>query len=46
MLQMARLQESAHRRYLQAIKTLAQVQKLRVPSRLQVNIGGRHAHVS
>jgi hypothetical protein len=46
MLQMVRLQESAHRRYLQAIKTLAQVQKLRRPSRLQVNIGGQHAHVS
>lgn len=46
MLQMARLQESAHRRYLQAIKTLAQVQRLRGPSRLQVNIGGQHAHVS
>jgi hypothetical protein len=46
MLQMVRLQESAHRRYLQAIKTLAQVQKLRGPSRLQVNIGGQHAHVS
>ena len=36
-LQMVRLQESAHRRYLQAIKTLAQIQKLRDPSRLQVN---------
>ena len=46
MLQMVHLQESAHRRYLQAIKTLAQVQKLRGPSRLQVNIGGQHAHVS
>ena len=46
MLQMARLQESAHRRYLQAIKTLAQVQRLRGPSRLQVNIGGRHVDVS
>ncbi len=46
MLQMARLQESAHCRYLQAIRTLAQVQKLRGPSRLQVNIGGQHAHVS
>ena len=46
MLQMARLQESAQRRYLQAIKTLAQVQRLRGPSRLQVNIGGQHAHVS
>jgi hypothetical protein len=46
MLQMVRLQESAHRRYLQAIKTLAQVQRLRGPGRLQVNIGGQHAHVS
>jgi len=46
MLQMVRLQESAHRRYLQAIKTLAQVQKLRGPSRLQVNIGGQHVNVS
>jgi hypothetical protein len=46
MLQMARLQESAHRRYLQAVKTLAQVQKLRGPSRLQVNIGGQHVNVS
>ena len=45
-LQMARLQESANRRYLQAIKTLAQVQRLRGPSTLQVNIGGQHAHVS
>jgi len=46
MLQMVRLQESAHRRYLQAIKTLAHVQKLRGPSRLQVNIGGQHVNVS
>ncbi len=46
MLQMARLQESAHRRYLQAIKTLAQVQRLRGPARLQVNIGGQHVNVS
>lgn len=46
MLQMVRLQESAHRRYLQAIKTLAQVQKLRGPQRLQVNIGGQHVNVS
>lgn len=46
MLGMVRLQESAHRRYLQAVKTLAQVQRLRGLSRLQVNIGGRHAHVS
>jgi hypothetical protein len=46
MLQMARLQESAHRRYLQAIKTLAQVQRLRGPARFQVNIGGQHVNVS
>ena len=45
-LQMARLQESTHRRYLQAIKTLAQVQRLRGPSSLQVNIGGQHLNVS
>jgi hypothetical protein len=46
LLQMARLQESAHRRYLQAIKTLSQVQKLRGPSHLQMNIGGQHVNVS
>jgi hypothetical protein len=45
-LQMARLQESAHRRYLAAIKTLAQVQKLQGPSRVQVNIGGNQTNVS
>jgi len=45
-LQMVKLQESANRRYLQAIKTLAQVQRLRRPSRLQVNIGGRHVNVA
>ena len=45
-LQMARLQESAHRRYLAAIKTLAQVQKLQGPSRVQVNIGGKQINVS
>jgi hypothetical protein len=46
MLQMVRLQESAHRRFLAAIKTLAQVQRLQGPSRLQVNIGGQHVNVS
>ncbi len=46
LLQMCRIQESAHRRYLAAIKTLAQVQRLRGPSRLQVNIGGQHVNVS
>jgi hypothetical protein len=45
-LQMARLQESAHRRYLAAIKTLAQVQKLQGPSRVQVNLGGNQINVS
>jgi hypothetical protein len=45
-LQMARLQESAHRRYLAAIKTLAQVQKLQGPSRVQVNIGGNQVNVA
>lgn len=45
-LQMARLQESAHRRYLAAIKTLVQVQKLQGPSRVQVNIGGNQINVS
>jgi hypothetical protein len=45
-LQMARLQESAHRRYLAAIKTLAQVQKLQGPSRVQVNIGGQQVNLS
>jgi len=45
-LQVARLQESAHRRYLAAIKTLAQVQKLQGPSRVQVNIGGKQINVS
>jgi hypothetical protein len=46
MLQMVRLQESAHRRYLAAIKTLAQVQKMRGPSRVQVNIGENQVNVS
>ena len=45
-LQMARLQESAHRRYLAAIKTLAQVQKLQGPSQGQLNIGGNQINVS
>jgi hypothetical protein len=45
-LQMARLQESCNRRYLGAIKTLAQVQKLQGPSRVQVNIGGNQVNVS
>jgi hypothetical protein len=45
-LQMARLQESSHRRYLAAIKTLAQVQKLQGPSRVQVNIGANQINVS
>lgn len=45
-IQMARIQESSHRRYLAAIKTLAQVQKLQGPSRLQVNIGGNQVNVS
>ena len=41
LLQMAKLQESVNRRYLQAIKTLAQVRRLQGPNRsLQVNIGG------
>ena len=44
--QMARLQESTNRRYLGAIKTLAQVQKLQGPSRVQVNIGGNQVNVS
>jgi hypothetical protein len=46
MLQMARLLESAHRRYLAAIKTLAQVQKMRGTSRVQVNIGENQVNVS
>lgn len=46
MIQMVRLQESAHRRYLAAIKTLAQVQRLRGPGRLQVNIGENQVNVS
>ena len=45
-LKMARLQESTHRRYLAAIKTLAQVQKLQGPARVQVNIGGNQVNVS
>ena len=45
-LQMARLQESCNRRYLGAIKTLAQVQKLQGPSRVQVNIGGNQVNLS
>jgi hypothetical protein len=45
-LQMSRLQESSNRRYLGAIKTLAQVQKLQGPSRVQVNIGGNQVNVS
>ena len=45
-LQMARLQDSSNRRYLAAIKTLAQVQKLQGPSRVQVNIGGNQINVS
>lgn len=46
MLQMVRLQESAHRRYLAAIKTLAQVQKMRGPQRVQVNIGDNQVNLS
>jgi len=46
MLQMLRLQESAHRRYLAAMKTLAQVRKLQGPSKVQVNIGGNQVNVS
>jgi hypothetical protein len=45
-LQMARLQESCNRRYLGAIKTLAQVQKLQGPLRVQVTIGGNQVNVS
>ena len=45
-LQMSRFQESSNRRYLGAIKTLAQVQKLQGPSRVQVNIGGNQVNVS
>jgi hypothetical protein len=45
-LQMSRLQESCNRRYLGAIKMLAQVQKLQGPSRVQVNIGGNQVNVS
>jgi hypothetical protein len=45
-LQMDRLQESTKRRYLGAIKTLAQVQKLQGPSRVQLNIGGNQVNVS
>ena len=45
-LQMTRLQESCNRRYLGAIKTLAQVQKLQGPTRVQVNIGGNQVNVS
>jgi hypothetical protein len=45
-IQMSRIQESVHRRYLAAIKTLAQVQKLQGPSRVQVNIGGNQVNVS
>ena len=44
-LQMARLQESSNRRYLGAIKALAQVQKLQGPSRVQVNIAGNQVNV-
>lgn len=46
MLKMARLLESSHRRYLAAITTLARVQKLRGPSRVQVNIGENQVNVS
>jgi hypothetical protein len=46
MLKMARLLESSHRRYLAAIMTLARVQKLRGPSRVQVNIGENQVNVS
>jgi hypothetical protein len=45
-LQMARMSESSSRRYLAAIKTLAQVQRLRRPSRVQVNIGENQLNVS
>jgi hypothetical protein len=44
--QMARLQESCNRRYLGAIKTLVQVQKLQGPSGVQVNIGGNQVNLS
>jgi len=44
---MLKLQESANRRYLATIKTLAQVQKLQGPQqRLQVNIGGQQVNLS
>ena len=47
LLQMMKLQESANRRYLATIKTLAQVQKLQGPQqRLQVNIGGQQVNLS
>jgi hypothetical protein len=45
-LQIVRLQESTHRRYLAAIRTLAQVQRLRAPQRLQVNIGAQQVNFS
>jgi hypothetical protein len=45
-LQMARMSESASRRYLAAIKTLAQVQRLRGPPCVQVNIGENQLNVS
>jgi hypothetical protein len=45
-LQMMKLQESANRRYLAAIKTLAQMQRLQGPQRLQVNIGGQQVNLS
>lgn len=42
----AKRQESAQRRYLQAIRTLAQVRRLLGPAFLQLNLGGQHLHVA
>jgi hypothetical protein len=35
-----RRQDRAHRRYLSAIRSLAAVRRLQVPTAVQVNIGG------
>jgi hypothetical protein len=39
-------QESAHRRYLSAIKTLAQVRRLQRGSSLQINVGAQQVNIS
>lgn len=40
-----RRQDCAHRRYLSAIRSLAAVRRLQLPTAVQVNIGGQHVNV-